>query len=110
MSESDDELIEAMDDFPTGEELDIQRHGPRFATVREIVADYLKRRGYDGLYGGLYGEYDCECLLGGEFMNCDEPHDCKPGYKRQLPPCEPGVGVRPGGRDWTIGPEKEKQL
>lgn len=46
-------------------------------TVKEIVAEWLKEHGYDGLY---YPD-TCGCLLD-DLMPCGESCDhCEPGYK-----------------------------
>jgi hypothetical protein len=47
-------------------------------SVREMVANRLKADGFDGLRGGS----TCECLLGEEFMECDdfEVQYCQAGY------------------------------
>jgi hypothetical protein len=45
-------------------------------TVKEIVADYLKANGYDGLCCD-----GCGCGLGDHFMPCEERFvGCKPAY------------------------------
>jgi len=43
-------------------------------TVTEIVWDYLKSHGYDGLCGD-----ECGCGLD-DLMPCDRHTDCVPGY------------------------------
>ena len=46
--------------------------------VKEIIFDWLKNHGYDGLCDGE----DCGCCLA-DFMPCDEDGgilDCEPGY------------------------------
>jgi len=63
-------------------------------TVIEIVREYLKREGYDGLFNA---ESECGCLFDNlapcSFM-CDE---CEAGYKH---PCTCG------DHDWHIEREK----
>ena len=50
-------------------------------TVEEIVAEYLKANGYDG----LYEDGECSCQIG-DIAPCDESFgDCKAGYK--VPGC-----------------------
>jgi len=47
-------------------------------TVKEIVKNWLKEHGYDGLYSD---EYQCCCDLD-DLMDCDFFHwDCRVGYK-----------------------------
>lgn len=54
------------------------------SSVMEIVADYLKNNGYDGLYNS---DAECGCDLD-ELMPCEgSPDSCQPGYKV-------GCGVR----------------
>ena len=44
-------------------------------TVKEIVIEYLKANGYDGLCGE-----ECGCAID-DLVPCDsDPSDCKPGY------------------------------
>ncbi len=50
--------------------------------VKEIVIEYLKSHGYDGLYDG----YDCGCKVD-DLMPCDScPDLCEAGYLR-APDC-----------------------
>jgi hypothetical protein len=46
-------------------------------TVKEIVTNYLKENGYDGLCGN-----DCECLLD-DLLLCDDAYEdyCEPAYR-----------------------------
>lgn len=49
-------------------------------TCKEIITEYLKENGYDGLY-----DDHCCCELD-DLMPCGEPElfiDCKAGYKRK---------------------------
>jgi hypothetical protein len=57
-------------------------------TIREIVADWLKSHGYDGLYCGEVGD-ECGCHLD-DFAPCgnqyngpdwNRPDSCVPGYR-----------------------------
>ena len=49
--------------------------------LKEIATEWLKEKGYDG----LYSQFECGCDLS-DLMPCDEPHpDCKPGYKVKCP-------------------------
>ncbi|HUU97493.1 MAG TPA: hypothetical protein VM487_17290 [Phycisphaerae bacterium] len=60
--------------------------------VQEIVAEWLKQHGYDGLYLD-----DCFCGSLVDLMPCCEPSPrCKPGYRCWCP--EEG--------DYGIGPER----
>jgi hypothetical protein len=52
--------------------------------VKEIIVDYLKKNGFEGLYNA---DGECGCLLE-DLMPCGEGGDyCEPGYKR---PCDCG--------------------
>ncbi len=49
--------------------------------VREIVGNWLRANGYDGLMGDEKGSGNCSCDIE-DLMPCDEPCDrCEPGYK-----------------------------
>ena len=51
-------------------------------TVREIVAEYLRANGYDGLWSPNHW---CACLLG-DLMPCeDDGNECEPGYRVDCP-------------------------
>lgn len=51
-------------------------------TVREILNEYLKKHGYDGLSGR-----ECGCRLD-DLMPCYEPSpDCEPGYLIECEEC-----------------------
>lgn len=68
-------------------------------TVSEIVKEYLKAHGYDGLY--CPGE--CACDIDDLMMCCDtlgggDPSPCLPGYK---------TACDCGDHDWHIGAVKE---
>lgn len=54
-------------------------------TLHEIVAEWLREHGYDGLYNT---EGPCGCGLD-DFMPCNElGMDCEPAYKRRCDaPC-----------------------
>jgi hypothetical protein len=55
--------------------------------VKQIVTEWLKEHGYDG----LYFESDCGCLLD-DLMCCEECFDtCMPGYKMVIEG-EEGIG------------------
>ena len=65
--------------------------------VRQIVADYLRENGFDGLYNLVV---DCACKLE-DLAPCDcNLLDCKPGY---LQPCPPDCG----DHDWHMGDKKD---
>jgi hypothetical protein len=55
-------------------------------TIKEIVTEYLKANGFDGLCNI---EVECGCLLkeDGGLMLCDDPsaEHCEPGYKCHHP-------------------------
>lgn len=63
--------------------------------VREIVAEYLKAHGYDGLCGD-----DCGCIAA-DLGPCGEAccFDCEPGVLLPCPVPECGE------HDWHIGPK-----
>ena len=47
--------------------------------VYEIIENYLKENGYDGLFNS---DFECGCETGGLFSECREPQeDCRAGYK-----------------------------
>jgi hypothetical protein len=53
-------------------------------SIRSIVADYIRERGFDGLYDPV-GECACSIIDGdGGLMPCDEPDvdNCIMGYRR----------------------------
>lgn len=56
-------------------------------TVKEIVEDYLKKHGYDGLY---QEDLECACLIE-DLFPCETVGDCLPGYKG---PCDCGDDCR----------------
>lgn len=67
-------------------------------TLKEIVAEYLKTNGYDGLFNG-----DCACLVD-DLLPCEHQcDDCIPGYKV---PCDwhirQDAGRIPRARGWHI--------
>jgi hypothetical protein len=65
-------------------------------TVKEILTEYLKSNGFDGLCG-----FDCGCPLD-DLIPCSDASDlCVPGYKT---PCDCG-----GGCEYHISETKEKQ-
>jgi hypothetical protein len=70
-------------------------------TVNEIVQEYLKSNGYDGLYNE-----DCGCKID-DLCPCgiEGVWDCKAGYVRK---CDPGTCPADGDCEWHIGP-KEKE-
>lgn len=72
--------------------------------LREIVAEGLKAKGFDGLYDS---DAECGCLIE-NLMSCDEPNvHCEAGYKR---PCD-GKGENcDGDCDFHIGPDKAEHI
>jgi len=63
-------------------------------TVREIIAQWLREHGYDG----LYHPGDCGCLIS-DLCPCGEDSmQCSPGYKQTDPEY-----------DWAIGPKQESE-
>jgi hypothetical protein len=53
-------------------------------TIKEIVIEYLKAKGFDGLCNI---EIECGCLLEDGLMPCDDPSAdyCGPGYRCSHP-------------------------
>jgi len=71
-------------------------------TVKEIVAEYLKQNGFDGL---CHSETECGCELA-DLAPCDcfWP-ECKPGYKRP-----PRADLEEDtDAEWVIGPQKPER-
>lgn len=69
--------------------------------VKQIVIEWLKQHGYDGLYDGA----DCACEIRDLMpcMGCSQ--FCKAGYKK---PCAGPVYCHCGGdHDFHIGPREE---
>lgn len=65
-------------------------------TLKEIVREYLKEHGYDG----LFSEADCACLAD-DLFPCDSPRDdCQPGHRL---PCDCG------DHDFHIGVKEEEE-
>lgn len=56
-------------------------------SVRDIVAEYLKEKGYDG----LYNDSNCACEIS-DLIPCGNGcEDCEAGYKINCPPyCKEG--------------------
>ena len=68
--------------------------------VTDIVTQYLKAHGYDGLFNDYM---ECGCRLG-DLHPCDAgpPGECEPGH---LVPCDPETCVADGS-EWHIGERK----
>lgn len=67
--------------------------------IKNILEQWLKENGYDGLY-----RESCGCQVG-DLMPCDEPGaDCKAGYKVPCP--GPEVCCAGGDCDWHISGSK----
>ena len=66
-------------------------------TVKEIVEQWLKKNGYDG----LYLDDECGCIFEyDDFMPCDEPRpDCSAGYVTK--------GKLGDEFDFIVGPHKK---
>lgn len=63
----------------------------------EIIAEWLKEKGFDGLY--FPGE--CACLLN-DLVPCGEyTGECEPGYKRDVDPSKSA-----DGEDWRVERDK----
>lgn len=65
--------------------------------VKEIIIEWLKNNGYDG----LYDPGECGCLIGDLFPCGGDCFDCLPGYKNTPNPNS--------GYDFTVGPNKPSQ-
>ena len=51
-------------------------------TVKEIIEQYLRTNGFDG----LFSEVECACGID-DLVPCDGPCDrCRPGYRVPCPP------------------------
>ena len=77
----------------------------------EIVLNYLKENGYDGLYDP---EYPCGCSIHNDFMPCDSESfnrmECLAGYKRPMTKdelTEHDIDAKHPGA-FCIGPKEEK--
>lgn len=69
-------------------------------TIKDIVTDYLKTNGYDG----LYNEDECGCLLDDLAPCWDCTFDCRPGYKKAPSEDSPWYGS-----DWVVGEKKDSK-
>jgi len=47
--------------------------------ARDILADWLKSHGYDGLWHD--SDCDCGCVLDDLMPCCSDPSLCEPGYR-----------------------------
>ena len=67
-------------------------------SIKEIIEDFLRENGYDGLYNI---ENECGCEVG-DLFPCGNPHeiDCRAGYKQPCRICDQNC-------DFHIGPKKE---
>ncbi len=73
----------------------------KYPTLKIIVQEYLKEKGYDG----LWDEYNCGCELD-DLMVCGDPHlGCRAGYK--VAECIIGLEKRKGG---SYEKENERNL
>ena len=66
-------------------------------TVGEILVDWLKKHGYDGLFHSP----ECGCILENFMPCCEVDSHCEAGYKK------PDLT---GKYDFIIGPEKLKEV
>jgi len=73
-------------------------------TVHEIIIDWLKNHGYDGLYAE---DVDCGCELS-DLIPCGFiQRDCRAGYKVMCSAdCDHGQTPKLG-TDWHVQAEKE---
>jgi len=67
--------------------------------VEDIISEYLKENGYDGLYNS---DGPCGCAVGDLAPCCSLNMDCEPGHKRQG--CSCGEGC-----NWEIWPGKRSE-
>ena len=71
-------------------------------TVTDIIRDYLKANGYDG----LYQDGECACKFDSLFPWDCENHNCKPGYLlRDDYSCD---DEEPCDHVFHIGPDKNE--
>ena len=71
--------------------------------VTEILAEWLRSHGYDGLLSD-----DCACGLGGDFPACGEmpTDDCRPAYEHPCIPEDCGLSCITGSADFCMRTEK----
>ena len=67
-------------------------------TATEILVDWLKEHGYDGLYNV---DIDCACRLS-DLCPCDNPLECKAGVFHETTDNE----KMDDGLYWAIGPKE----
>ena len=69
--------------------------------IEEIVKEWLKANGYDGLYNS---ELECGCQLG-DLMPCSEPHtsECLAGVGKLIDEDDRIIGTNTA---WIIGPKE----
>lgn len=67
----------------------------------EIIGDYLKTNGFDGLYNRA-GE--CGCEVGGLSPGDCLVDECEAAYKV---PCDPANCPADGNCDWHMSPRRE---
>lgn len=76
-------------------------------TVKEIIENYLRTNGFNGLYKSDEG---CACELN-DLCLCgfyESPVDCKPGYKRLCETCKEEDCDMRGETTSCIGEEKQQ--
>jgi len=79
-------------------------------TVRDILTQWLKDKGFDGLYST---EFECGCHLTGHdgLMPCglssDDVSQCAPGYAGNPPE---GVDEEPGSWIWATKPQTVSEI
>ena len=64
--------------------------------VLEIITEYLRANGFDGLYNE---DAECACEASDLFPCCDIGPTCTAGYK---------FGCTCGGHDWHIGSAEQR--
>jgi len=69
-------------------------------TVKEIVTEYLKANGYDGLWCADGG---CACIIGDLAPCCGNMDECEPGYRVE---CDPETCTLGGDCEFHISPVK----
>lgn len=69
-------------------------------TVEDIIIEWLKANGYDGLCSDC-----CGCGLDGLAPCCDDPMECKPAYRRIAIEDEPENDIWKGDTCYSTAPK-----
>jgi hypothetical protein len=74
-------------------------------SAREIITEWLKAHGYDG----LFSDGECACDTS-DLIPCDGScAECQPGYKSQCSPNSEDMCEACGNGGWHIQAEKPKE-